>query len=365
MSEQLTIQNEANSEPEVSQECEISPELQELVDSRRPWSPTPSGRPADNPLVRQIFFDMQQAELDMVEYGKKDLEFAEMAPLVEVAYLMRHHTRMAKASEGQTNVLFPEVKIPDRLLLKDELGAILQHESMFLMKERGMKSKELGKVTHLYGGHALTYVDVMYTETMNYLNDLKVLSLGLKENSLHDLSEDDFSYIKDPETLGLIVETLTDKRNDDSVIDVELMNTSEHAYYRIVSRDWSAPEGTPGIIMLKHKIRLGMVGSTEVVMRTSFMVNLDELSSEVNEEVLEKVKSFAYDENWSDNILSEETGLVAEIERLGLSKDPYSFILISTTIYAKDAVVEEKILEKNKQESESKKVWNPILNAFI
>lgn len=327
----------------------------------KPWSATPSGSALDNPLVAQRLDSLRESEEKMVTYGRNDPDFAEMADFVETAHIMRHQARITKASFANSEVLYPEAVISSELRKKDEIGCASQHEHLYIMKKRGMKSKELGKVTHLYGGEAMGYVDTMYQETMNYLSDLETLSLGLQDNCLEILTEEDFKYAKDAETLELMKDTLVGV--DGSVANVEIMNTPDHAYYRVASRDWTAPE-SPNIIMLKRKHRLGRVGGAEVVMRTSFIVNLDWLSSSVDYRVLNRVCKLEYNKEWSEKILSDEVGLIKEIDRLGLTKDLYSFILVSTTIYAKDPAVEKSIETLRQAKKEAKRTWSPTFNRF-
>ena len=336
----------------------FGPKLDSLY---RPWSATPSGSPYSNPLVKRRLDRISAEEVDMVQYGYKDPEFKMVAPLVEVAYTMRMYSRATKNGESSQTGLYPEAKVSKDILNKDEIGLALPHELLYIMSKKGMKSKELGKITHLYGGENMKYAHEMHQEILDLLNDLELLSGVLSDAGKKNLAVDDFKYAKTYEDLQLMEELLV---TPEGVQDVKTMDSSDHTYFRVAARDWTAPSEGQKIIMLKRKSRLGAIGDSEIILRTSFMVNLDEISSNINSKVLSRIKRMEYDKDWKEKIIDEKTGLIPEIERIGLEEDPYSLVLVSSTVYAKNCTVEGAIDRLNEEKMNKSKVWNPTLGIF-
>lgn len=331
------------------------------------WRATPSGGAACSPEVAKRLSHLTDLERDMVHYGYEHNEYESIAYNVEVASMMRQQARLTKGMQSEHDVLYPEALIPPHIAEKDRLGMALPHELVFIMEKRGMKSKEIAKLTHLYG---LGFEDValMYSETMNYLQDLELLSKKLQKGTLEDLSIDQFKYIKDQPTLDLMVNTIESSNETIRVT----VNEDDDSYYRVAARDWTAPSNDSGMIVLKKKRRLGKIGDAEIIYRTSFIVNLEDMTDKgylaeecINPSTLKKVKSLEYDENWSENILSDEVGLIKEIDRIGLTPESLNFILISTTIYAMNNKTEEAIKQAREERRKSKRVWSDAFGRPI
>ena len=350
--------------------------LQAIKEGYKPWGATPMGSPLTNPIVNWRFESHAQQEAEMIAYGYNDPEFNKMAPYVEKAIFTRNQARLARAGEARCFVLHPERPIAREILTKAELGLAEPHELLYIMTQRGMQSIELGKVTHLYGGERLNYARTMKAETMALLNDLSMMSAYLENPEKNNLNLDQLQYAKTVEDLELLEGIISTSGASSSV---EIMDSLDHTYFRLAGRDWDAPmreakvsysakpsgmAGSPmdnQIISFKRKSRLGKVGQTEIVMRTSFMVNLDEKASSIDTRVLQRVKALNNSPDFSEKILSDQVGLIKEIERVGLDKDPYSFILVSSTVYAKNAnnrhEIEKMINQSAKENRFSETYW--------
>ena len=330
----------------------------------KPWSATPSGNQFSNPRVKDRLNEITLEEKRLLKAGHNNPDLFSVAPMVNVAFYMRRTASSVWSQEAQHEMLYPEVLVPEEMLEKDEIGLASQEELLYIMSKKGMKSKELAKITHPYGGERLKHVSSMKNETMGLLHDLKTMSGALSSNNAAELEESDFVYAKSLESVQLMEDIL---RDGDSFKEVKILDRPEDSYYRVAARDWTAPEarGEQKIVMLKRKIRLGKIGDTELIMRTSFIVNLDENISSIDKDVLKKVKRLKYDEEWIGKVVSPEIGLVDEIGRLGLEDDPNSFVLISSTIYAKNDIVEAELAKKREKDNEEARLSFKALQAKL